>query len=162
MEAMTDHSPAPEVIYFSSVSDNTHRFVTKLGLPSQRIPLHTAAAAQLVAQAPYVLILPTYGQAGEGGHIPRQVHAFLKSSVNRERLTGVVGCGNTNFGADYTIAVDLIREKFAKDLHRDIPILGRVELMGTPEDVEQIRERLIRHRGSAADHSSHTRRVRVP
>ena len=162
MEAMTDHSPAPEVIYFSSVSDNTHRFVAKLGLSCQRIPLHTAAAAQLVAQGPYVLILPTYGQAGEGGHIPRQVHAFLKSPVNRERLTAVVGCGNTNFGADYTIAVDLIRAKFAKDLHRDIPILGRVELMGTPEDVEQIRGRLIRHRGSAADQSSHTDRVRVP
>ena len=28
------------VVYFSSVSENTHRFVQKLGLPAIRIPLH--------------------------------------------------------------------------------------------------------------------------
>ena len=27
------------LVYFSSASDNTHRFVQKLGLPAQRIPL---------------------------------------------------------------------------------------------------------------------------
>ena len=28
------------LVYFSSVSENTHRFVEKLGLPATRIPLH--------------------------------------------------------------------------------------------------------------------------
>jgi protein involved in ribonucleotide reduction len=28
------------LVYFSSVSENTHRFVMKLGMPAVRIPLH--------------------------------------------------------------------------------------------------------------------------
>lgn len=133
MGAMT--TPAsPEVLYFSSVSNNTHRFVTKLGVHAARIPL-SPVAEPLVAQAPYVLVTPTYGQAGAGGHIPPQVHRFLGHPDNRKHLTAVVGCGNTNFGETYSIAADLIRARVSQEQGRDIPILGRVELMGLPEDV---------------------------
>ena len=31
---------SPNLVYFSSVSENTHRFVEKLGVPATRIPLH--------------------------------------------------------------------------------------------------------------------------
>src|SRR6476619_4149021 len=48
------------VVYFSSVSENTHRFVGKLGVPAVRIPLH----GRIEVDEPYVLVLPTYG----GGH----------------------------------------------------------------------------------------------
>ncbi|EUA90551.1 nrdI Flavodoxin like family protein [Mycobacterium ulcerans str. Harvey] len=48
------------LVYFSSVSENTHRFVQKLGLPATRIPLH----GRIEVDEPYVLILPTYGAAG--------------------------------------------------------------------------------------------------
>lgn len=137
MEPMTT-VPHPEVIYFSSVSNNTHRFVDKLDVSAARIPLHPSAEPPLVAQAPYVLITPTYGQAGSGGHIPPQVHKFLGHPANREHLTALVGCGNTNFGETYAIAADLIQAKVGLDQHRDIPILGRVELMGLPEDVVAI------------------------
>lgn len=128
----------PEVIYFSSVSDNTHRFVTKLDVSAARIPLHRTEEPALVASAPYVLITPTYGQAGAGGHIPPQVHRFLGHPDNRRHLTGIVGCGNTNFGSSYAVAADLIQAKLQDDQNRDIPILGRVELMGLPEDVIEI------------------------
>jgi protein involved in ribonucleotide reduction len=48
----------------------------------------------------------------------------------------VVGFGNINFGETYCKAAHLIAEEF------NVPILGRVELFGTPEDVVEIQERL--------------------
>ena len=46
-----------ELVYFSSVSGNTHRFVEKLGLPA-----HPDSAARCIeADEPYVLVVPTYG-----------------------------------------------------------------------------------------------------
>jgi protein involved in ribonucleotide reduction len=48
------------LVYFSSVSENTHRFVEKLEMPAIRIPLRE----RIEVDQPYVLVLPTYG----GGH----------------------------------------------------------------------------------------------
>ena len=45
------------LVYFSSVSENTHRFVQKLGVLATRIPLH----GRIEVDEPYVLVLPTYG-----------------------------------------------------------------------------------------------------
>ena len=42
------------LVYFSSVSENTHRFVQKLGVPATRIPLH----GRIEVDEPYVLVLP--------------------------------------------------------------------------------------------------------
>jgi protein involved in ribonucleotide reduction len=49
--------PSRSLVYFSSVSENTHRFVQKLGIPATRIPLH----GRIEVDRPYVLVLPTYG-----------------------------------------------------------------------------------------------------
>ena len=49
-----------KLVYFSSVSENTLRFVEKLELPATRIPLRE----RIEVDEPYVLVLPTYG----GGH----------------------------------------------------------------------------------------------
>ena len=51
---------APLLIYFSSVSGNTARFIEKLGLPARRIPLHRNEE-DLVIDEPFVLVTPTYG-----------------------------------------------------------------------------------------------------
>ena len=48
------------VVYFSSVTDNTHRFVQKLDLPNVRIPLRLKDEP-LIVNEPYVLVCPTYG-----------------------------------------------------------------------------------------------------
>src|SRR5690606_35653965 len=54
VENMTD------LVYFSSVSGNTHRFVQKLDRPALRIPLYPREEP-LVVSEPYVLLVPTYG-----------------------------------------------------------------------------------------------------
>ncbi|GGE72039.1 class Ib ribonucleoside-diphosphate reductase assembly flavoprotein NrdI [Nesterenkonia cremea] len=126
------------LIYFSSVSNNTHRFVEKLGLPEQstaRLPLRTKDET-LEAAEPFVLILPTYGADGGKGSVPKQVIKFLNVESNRALLRGVIGAGNTNFHESYCIAGDIVAQKCG------VPHLYRFELMGTDEDVSRVRQGL--------------------
>ena len=50
----------PLLVYFSSVSGNTARFVEKLGMRAVRIPLHVGDSP-LVVDEPYVLLAPPDG-----------------------------------------------------------------------------------------------------
>lgn len=123
------------LIYFSSVSGNTHRFIEKLGRPAARIPLH-ANDDPLIADEPFVLVVPTYGGGEDSGAVPKQVIRFLNDEHNRSLLRGVITAGNTNFGEAYCIAGDIIAAKC------NVPHLYRFELFGTPEDVEAVNEGL--------------------
>lgn len=125
-----------DLIYFSNVSNNTHRFVEKLNLPSQRIPIRWNEDEPFMASNEYVLVVPTYGGGNENTTVPVQVKKFLNFKANRELLRGVVGMGNTNFGDHYCRAAEIIAAKIG------VPLLYRVEIMGTPDDVEQVKERL--------------------
>jgi len=123
------------LVYFSSVSGNTKRFVEKLGLPASRIPLH-ARDEPLVVEEPYVLILPTYGGGDGSGAVPKQVIRFLNDERNRRLIRGVIGAGNTNFGSAYGLAGDIVARKCA------VPHLYRFELFGTPDDVRIVHDGL--------------------
>lgn len=123
------------LIYFSSVSNNTHRFVEKLGIAAERIPL-SSKDKPVVASEPYVLVLPTYGGGPETKAVPKQVIKFLNKEINRELLRGVIAGGNTNFGESYGIAGDMIARKL------NVPLLYKFELFGTPEDVTAVKEGL--------------------
>lgn len=121
------------IVYFSTVSENTHRFVVKLGLPAQRIPLSNSAAAQFKVDAPYVLIVPSYGGGKLEGAVPKPVIHFLNQAANRALLRGVITAGNTNFGQAYGIAGRVIAQKC------QVPLLYKFELLGTSDDVERVR-----------------------
>lgn len=123
------------VIYFSSVSDNTHRFVQKLGLEAVRIPLFSREP-QLEATKPYVLVVPTYGGGDTKGAVPKQVIKFLNDPVNRSLIRGVISAGNTNFGEAYCLAGDIVSAKC------QVPHLYRFELMGTSDDVNRVSQGL--------------------
>ena len=124
-----------DLIYFSSVSGNTRRFVEKLSRPAARIPL-LAKDAPLQATEPYVLILPTYGGGDGNGAVPKQVIRFLNDERNRSLIRGVIGAGNTNFGTAYGLAGDIIAAKC------HVPHLYRFEVFGTPDDVRVVDEGL--------------------
>jgi protein involved in ribonucleotide reduction len=131
----TGRPTSSSLIYFSSISDNTHRFVEKLHMDAARLPLYTHDET-LTALEPFVLVLPTYG--GDTGHgaVPKQVIKFLNVPGNRELIRGVIGAGNTNFGETYCLAGDVISVKCK------VPHLYRFELMGTSEDVDRVHEGL--------------------
>jgi protein involved in ribonucleotide reduction len=121
------------IVYFSSVSEFTHRFVQKLGLPSTRIPLSGSEAERFSVSEPYVLITPTYGANGRG-FVPKQVVRFLNTEGNRILCRGVVASGNTNFGSEFCLAGPIISQKLG------VPLLHTFELAGMPEDVEAVLE----------------------
>lgn len=133
------------VVYFSSATENTKRFVEKLGLPSQRIPLRRNDP-ELNVDEPYVLICPTYGggvsvSGGNSRPVPGQVMRFLNNEGNRSLIRGVIAAGNSNFGADYCLAGKVIADKCK------VPYLYRFELMGSAEDVAHVRRQLVQNAG---------------
>lgn len=137
------------VTYFSSTTENTHRFVLKLGLEARRIPLRRTDPP-LIVDRPHVLILPTYGggvgiTGVESRPVPKQVIHFLNHPTNRALLRGVIASGNINFGPDFAKAGDVVSAKCG------VPFLYRFELMGTEHDVDRVRAGL-------AEYEEHLRR----
>lgn len=134
------------VVYYSSATENTRRFVDKLGLPSARIPLRKSEEP-LIVDEPYVLVCPTYGGGASISHqnsrpVPPQVIRFLNDEHNRSLIRAVISGGNSNFGADFGKAGDVIAAKCK------VPYVYRFELLGTDEDVRLCREGLL---GAAQD-----------
>ena len=123
------------LVYFSSVSGNTKRFIEKLGRPAARIPLHAREEA-LQVEEPYVLVVPTYGGGDGKGAVPKQVIKFLNDPQNRTLIRGVIAAGNTNFGTGFGIAGDIIAAKTG------VPHLYRFEVFGTPDDVRAVNDGL--------------------
>jgi protein involved in ribonucleotide reduction len=120
------------LVYFSSTTENTSRFIEKLDVPALRIPLKSADAELFTVEEDYVLVTPTYGS----GRVPPQVVKFLTLEQNRLRCIGVIGSGNRNFFEDFAKAGDKISAKL------QVPLLYRFELAGTPEDVTKTKEGL--------------------
>ena len=141
MSTVLSATEAPLLVYFSSVSGNTARFIEKLGKRAVRIPLRPTDPP-LHVDEPFVLVTPTYGGgAGRGvekGAVPKQVIRFLNEERNRRHIRGVISAGNTNFGDAFCLAGDIISRKC------DVPHLYRLEVFGTPDDVERVTEGLER------------------
>ena len=125
-----------DIVYFSNYSGNTKRFVEKLNGTSTRIPINSSDGSDIIMDREYVLFVPTYGGGSETSAIPRQARRFLNVPENRAFLRGVVGFGNTNFGEHFCKAADLISRKTG------VPVIAKVEIFGTTEDVERVKERL--------------------
>ena len=66
--------------------------------------------------------------------MPRQVIRFLNDPHNRQLIRGVIAAGNRNFGEAFARAGDVISQKCG------VPYLYRFELMGTQQDVENVRK----------------------
>jgi protein involved in ribonucleotide reduction len=125
------------IIYFSNVSENTHRFINRLTkeaeqnqtpVTTQRLPLK---GAQPETTEDYILIAPSYG-TDRNGHVPPQVKKFLSNPNNRKHCVGVIGAGNINFGDEYAAAADAISHKL------QIPILYKFELSGFHKDTNMV------------------------
>ncbi|WP_151529586.1 MULTISPECIES: class Ib ribonucleoside-diphosphate reductase assembly flavoprotein NrdI [Corynebacterium] len=128
------------VVYFSSATGNTKKFVDKLGFPARRIPLRKNDEP-LIVHEPYVLICPTYGggvsiMGREPKPVPVQVIRFLNNDHNRSLIRAVIAGGNSNFGTDFGTAGNVIAAKC------HVPYVYRFELMGTDEDVRLVQEGL--------------------
>lgn len=104
----------------------------RLALPAVRIPLNERERIQV--DEPYILIVPSYGGGGTAGAVPRQAIRFLNDPHNRRLIRGVIAAGNRNFGEAYGRAGEVIAQKCG------VPYLYRFELMGTQQDVDNVRK----------------------
>ena len=127
-----------DLVYFSSVSENTKRFVEKLGHPNFRIPLSPKEAEVFTHERESVLVTPTYGGGNDASTVPKQIIKFLNNPDNRRQIKAVIAGGNTNFGVHYCKAAEIVAAKL------EVPILYRFEITGTPEDVVEVKERLAK------------------
>jgi len=123
------------LVYFSSRSGNTARFVARLGLVANRIPIE-AEAPMPAPRTPFVLISPTYADGMGRGAVHKQVIRFLNDPETRQYLRGVIAGGNRNFGALFASAGDVISKKCG------VPVLYRFELAGTETDIARVSEGL--------------------
>lgn len=106
------------LVYFS-VMGNTSRLVNKLSLNNNHINDGVGSNS--------VLVIPTYGVHA----VPNQVIKALNKDA-RKNVIGVIGTGNINFGKNYCLSGTVLSAKL------QVPLLYRVELAGTPWDIEQI------------------------
>lgn len=83
-------------------------------------------------------MIPTYADGEGRGAVPKQVIRFLNESENRAFIRGVIATGNTNFGKFYAYAGDVISAKC------QVPYLYRFELMGTDDDIVNVKDRMER------------------
>ena len=127
-----------DIVYFSNYSGNTKRFIERLGDGNFiRIPISWNSDNPIVVSRQYVLCVPTYGGGSERSAIPKQVRHFLNVPQNRDLLRGVVGFGNTNFGEHFCKGAEMISQKTG------VPLIAKVEIFGTPEDITKVQERLV-------------------
>ena len=135
----------PALIYFSSKSGNTQRFISRLGFPASRISVEEDQHP--TPQSPFVLICPTYADGEGRGSVPKPVINFLNNPANRALIIGVIGAGNRNFGETYALAGRIIAKKC------NVPLLYTFELAGTDTDIARVRaglEKLGREQCSTA------------
>jgi len=127
---------SPDLVFFSSTSENTRRFVERLDRDAARIPLRPRVEGMIRVTRPFVLVLPTYGGGEHAGAVPKQVIHFLTDPTNRAFIPGVIVAGNTNFGGHYCLAGPIISAKCRG------PELYRFELLATARDVARVAEGL--------------------
>jgi len=75
------------LVYYSSASGNTERFMHKLGLPAMRIPVDESAPMP-EPDAPFVLISPTYADGEGHGAVARPgARGRSRPDDTRSRMT---------------------------------------------------------------------------
>ena len=124
------------LVYWSSRTQNTHRFVETVDGEAIRLPMSVAEPFPDLDE-PFVLVVPTFGSEPHTA-VPRPVTHFLERPGIAALVRGVIAGGNRNFGDTFGLAGKLISNKLG------IPLLYRFELAGTPMDTDKVRQGLER------------------
>lgn len=100
-----------QIVYWSGASGTTRRIVEPYG----GVNLRDYTGGR------FVIVFPSYGAPRTGGYIPPAVQRFLEH--HHDQCEGVIGVGNTTFGADYCKGALIASEEYS------IPLLGRIDLV---------------------------------
>lgn len=119
-----------QIVYFTSKTGNTERFAKKLEHKAIKI------SKGLIIPEPFILFVPTYASNDGKGSVATPIIKFLNDIANRTNLLAVVGFGNRNFGKNFAIGSEVV------SLKCKVPVLHKVELFGTQDDVEIVQNRI--------------------
>jgi len=75
-----------DIVYFSNVSGNTKRFVSKLNYNLIQIPLKWDDELPLLIDKEYVIVVPTYGGGADSKTVPKPVIKFLNGWISMKRF----------------------------------------------------------------------------
>lgn len=130
--------PGVPLYYYSSSSRLTERGALKVaGEDREAFNLADAAVRRSEPAGPWVLVTPSYKTGNPSNDtVPEAVRRFLESPVTRRRLVGVIGAGDRNFAEYFVAAARWVCERSGR------PLLGTFEKMGTPEEIEALRQAL--------------------
>ena len=120
----------PIIYYWSSNSGGTRRVAESLKTTTQ--PIHEVETVD----RPFIALFPTYDQP-RGGFIPVPVERFL--DAHQHNLVGVIASGNRNFSHNYCAGGIEASKKYG------VPVLYRIEIMGTTEDYDVIDNGIKQH-----------------
>ncbi|OYQ67906.1 class Ib ribonucleoside-diphosphate reductase assembly flavoprotein NrdI [Aerococcus sp. 1KP-2016] len=126
-------------IVYMSLTGQTQKFVSKLGMDSLRITMDNSFQP---INEPYIVIAPTYDI-----EVTEILNDFIETADNQSYLRGVCGSGNLNFSELYCFT--------AKDLAKayQVPLLLNFEFQGTLNDVNIVKEK-VNEIGSTESSSS--------
>ncbi|ENM5726388.1 class Ib ribonucleoside-diphosphate reductase assembly flavoprotein NrdI [Vibrio mimicus] len=123
------------LVYYSSASGNTQRFINKLGLPALRILIGVEQPLPEITE-PFVLVCPTYADGHGRGAVPQEVIRLLKHPQARQNIKGVIGSGNRNFGHLFACSGKIVARNC------QVPLLYQFELAGTDKELREVSGRL--------------------
>lgn len=127
------------IVYFTTNSGNVGRFAEKITkFETVRIPQSVEEAKNFTVAEEFVLIVPTYLGGGDDKEpkVRSQIIHFLNNESNRQKLRGVIGSGNTNYGEFFCRSAKIVASKCR------VPLLHMFEISGTPEDVDDIEKKV--------------------
>ncbi|BDV03563.1 MAG: protein NrdI [Candidatus Hepatoplasma scabrum] len=111
---------------FFSLTGNTKKIAEKLDLfPIEEIK------NDLLINDNYILIASSIGF----GQVQPEVKSFLKN--NSEKMIGVIGSGNRNWGQSYCKAAKTISKEY------NVKYFASIELAGTNNQIEECRKNIL-------------------
>ena len=116
------------IVYFSTKTGNTKRFVEKLGHESM------ALTSDMIVNEPFVLAVGTYAKNDGSSAVKPTIIKILKN--NRHLMKGVIAGGNRNFGRHFAYAADVISVKCETD------VIHKFELFGNESDVDIVKDKI--------------------
>lgn len=120
------------ICYYSTKTKKTEKFVKKLDIKS--VSITNDDNNIILINEPAVLVFPTY--AIQGKILPPLVSKFLNEKQNRDNIVAIIGTGDINFAQHYCYAAIIAAKKL------NVPLLHKVDLEGTPQDVLEVNEKL--------------------
>lgn len=137
-------------LLYISISGNTRSFAKRIQQLSEELvkenpdfptiqikEIHDNSIHE-VETSPYVVVVPTYLEGGNGLDsgdqeiMTESLREYLADQPDHEQCLGIIGSGNKNFAHQYCLTAKQYAQQF------NVPLIADFELRGNPKEIEKI------------------------